>query len=139
MKKEYKSNSYEETLEIGKKFGNDFKGNNVVALTGELGAGKTVLAKGIAEALEICDVITSPTFPIINEYCKNGITLYHIDLYRIISENDYFELGIDELISESNIILIEWADKFLNLLPKDKIIIEIEYISYNERKILITI
>ena len=97
-------------------FGKEFAGwilrehsPNIVLLDGPLGAGKTELAKGIIEGLGISELVTSPTFSIINQYSTGNIEVYHIDLYRIESD-DLFNLGIEELLEQDDaVIIVEWA------------------------------
>ena len=91
----------------------------VIALTGELGAGKTTFVQGFAKGLGIKDKIISPTFVLIRQHkMENNQVLYHIDLYRLEGKIDIKQLGIEELLNSDNLILIEWAEKIKNSLPK---------------------
>jgi len=104
----------------------------VIGLTGELGAGKTVFIQGFAKALGVKKRVVSPTFVIIRHY-KN---LFHIDAYRIKKPKEIVDLGWKELINNpQNIILIEWAEKIKNILPKNYIKIKFEHVDRNKRKI----
>lgn len=132
----YISHSGAETKAIAAKLAKNNK-SNVFALSGELGAGKTIFAQGFAEALGIKEKIISPTFVLIRQHkipCSKK-TLYHIDLYRI---DDISSIGLEEILSDSdNIVLIEWAEKIENLLPKDTLKINITKPEENQRLITI--
>ncbi|MBI5701196.1 tRNA (adenosine(37)-N6)-threonylcarbamoyltransferase complex ATPase subunit type 1 TsaE [Candidatus Saganbacteria bacterium] len=128
------THSAEETVELGKKIGQELKPNDIVALYGGLGAGKTTLVQGIGLGLGIGEMITSPTFILINEY-PGRIPLYHIDLYRLDDISQVEDLGIEEYFSKGGVCIIEWAEKLGNLLPKNAKTIKIEIVSENERKI----
>ncbi|OGC10836.1 tRNA (adenosine(37)-N6)-threonylcarbamoyltransferase complex ATPase subunit type 1 TsaE [candidate division WOR-1 bacterium RIFOXYC2_FULL_37_10] len=123
-----------ETIELGKKIGASLKENDVVALFGELGSGKTTFSQGIAKGLLIKDYVISPTFILINEY-KGRIPLYHIDLYRLEKIDDIKDLGIEEYFYKNGVCLIEWAERLGPLLPKNAKIIEFEIIEENKRMI----
>jgi len=114
----------------------------IIALEGELGAGKTTFIQGFAKALKIRQKITSPTFVLIKSYKLSATTyklLYHIDAFRLKDWHDLVSLGIKEIFANpQNIILIEWAERVKSILPKKRINIHIDHISKNERKISIT-
>jgi tRNA threonylcarbamoyladenosine biosynthesis protein TsaE len=122
---EFTVNSPEETFAFGQRIAAFLQPGSVVALQGELGSGKTCFVKGIAYGCGIEDTITSPTYTIINEYSiseginKNQI-LRHIDVYRI-SDEDFFEIGGEELIHEDIITLIEWSERIEKYLPENTI------------------
>lgn len=123
--KQYISTSAEETRKIAQKLGKEIK-TGVIALTGELGAGKTTFVQGFAKGLGIKEKIISPTFVLIRQHQipKTKKTLYHIDLYRL---EDFSELGLKEIIDNpNNIILIEWAEKAENIFPKNTLTINIK-------------
>jgi tRNA threonylcarbamoyladenosine biosynthesis protein TsaE len=109
--KEYLTNSERETFLLAKKLAQDFKGQEVVLLTGELGAGKTVFAKGIAAGLELKDVhqVCSPSYTLINIY-KAKYPIFHIDLYRLGKNADILDLGWEDYLGQG-IIIVEWAEK----------------------------
>lgn len=116
--REYTTNSADETIELGRTLAADLTPPKLVLLRGDLGAGKTTLAKGIAEAFQAAsqDDVTSPTFTLVHEYRGPEVSVYHIDLYRIETERELASLGIDELIDdERNVVLIEWGEKFPSL------------------------
>jgi tRNA threonylcarbamoyladenosine biosynthesis protein TsaE len=124
-----------ETIHFGETLAKDLKRNDVIALTGDLGAGKTTLIQGIAKGLGIKNYVTSPTFTIINEF--NGkLPLYHVDLYRL-DKNDMDDIALEEYFSKGGITVIEWAEKIAELLPKNIMKITIKVISENERSIKI--
>ncbi|HAE91544.1 MAG TPA: tRNA (adenosine(37)-N6)-threonylcarbamoyltransferase complex ATPase subunit type 1 TsaE [Tissierella sp.] len=115
----------EETKELGIKLGNILKSGDVVCLNGELGAGKTTLTKSIGLGLGVTDYITSPTFALINEY--NGrVPVYHFDVYRLENVEEIYDLGFDEYFYGKGVCIIEWAEKIERLLPKERVILDIE-------------
>ncbi len=127
------SNSTEETEKIGIRIGKQLKGGEVIALTGDLGAGKTTLVKAIAKGLEISRNILSPTFTIVREY-EGRTRLYHFDFYRLNSEDELYEIGFEEYINDAGAVtIIEWADMFRDVLPKDGMNIDIGYIGEGSR------
>jgi len=126
--------SREETLLLGEKIGKALKNNSIVALIGDLGAGKTTLIQGIAKGLKVDNWVTSPTFTIINEF-KGRLDLYHVDLYRIERPEDIEDIALEEYFSKNGVTVIEWADKIKELLPERSIMINMDHISENERKI----
>lgn len=99
----------------------------VVLLIGNLGAGKTTFAKGVAEGMGVAraDDVSSPTFPLIHEYGDSG-ELYHIDLYRLDTREEVDSLGLDEIFARPAVVLLEWAERFPELLPEERIEIRIE-------------
>src|SRR5664279_4579612 len=99
------TNSDKETLLAGEKFSKTLKAGDVVALNGDLGAGKTVFVKGIAKGLAILDIVTSPTFTILREY-NGALPLYHFDVYRIASPDEMFEIGFSEYLDGSGVSVI---------------------------------
>lgn len=136
--KQYISYSENETKKIASKLARKIKAN-VIALSGELGAGKTIFVQGFAKALGIKEKIISPTFVLIRQHkipnTKN--TLYHIDLYRLENNIDIKQLGINEIISNpDNLVLIEWAEKLAEL-PKGTLKITIQKNTTDSRTILI--
>jgi len=133
-----------QTAEYGAELADHFliKKDNIypVCLYGELGAGKTELVRGFLNRFSIHERVISPTYTIIKKYqSENGITFYHLDLYRINNLNDIKELGIEEmLIEKKSIMFIEWADKMGNLIPSERLDIEISIIDDNDRRIICT-
>ena len=136
MKKKIISNSSDETFSLGSALGEKIQKSDVVALYGDLGAGKTVFAKGIAAGLGIACDITSPTFSLMEVY-EGKITLYHFDLYRIDDPNEFANLSFEEYWEGDGVSVIEWAENAENILPKKRINVYIEYIDENRRTITI--
>jgi tRNA threonylcarbamoyladenosine biosynthesis protein TsaE len=127
--------SPEETFELGRKIAEQVEGRAVFLLSGELGAGKTIFAKGIAAGLGVDPVeVTSPSFTLIDIH-QGRVRLYHIDLYRL-EPGAPRELGLDEIFEEEAVVVVEWAER-LNYAPADAIWVQLEYLSDSERKIII--
>jgi tRNA threonylcarbamoyladenosine biosynthesis protein TsaE len=131
------TNSAEETMELGEKIGAFLLPNDVIALTGQLGAGKTTLIQGIAQGLGVKDYVTSPTFIIINEH-QGRLPFFHIDLYRLNNLDEVEDLGIEEYFSRGGACVIEWAEKLGELTPKQAHEIRIEILSDTERKLCVS-
>lgn len=129
-----RSHSPEETLSLGQAIGEILVGGLVIGLCGPLGAGKTQLVKGIALGNAIADVrqVTSPTFTLLQEYAGQ-LTLFHLDAYRLPNPRALSALGFDELIRPDSVVIVEWADKALNVLPSERIMIQISASAENER------
>jgi tRNA threonylcarbamoyladenosine biosynthesis protein TsaE len=135
------TNNFEETKLIGEKIADIIKNNKelfsqIILLTGDLGAGKTVLVKGIANGLGIDFEITSPTFNLINEY-ENNPGLLHMDFYRIDTKEELLGLGIEEYIAREDIKAIEWPQLVFDYVSDDFLYIKIKRLSENQRKIII--
>ena len=120
------TNNTEETIELGKKIGNYLRKGDVIAMQGTLAAGKTTITKGIAQSLDISETITSPTFCLISEY-EGKMPLYHMDVYRLDNEEDFANLGTEDMIYGNGVSIIEWSEKIMNELPKKTIILKIKY------------
>ena len=138
---EHITNNAQETKELGKRLSADLKGGEVIALSGELGAGKTTFIQGLAEGLGVTERVTSPTFIISRNYPTNkNCELYHVDLYRLEEnlENELKNLGLTNVLKEAkDIVVIEWADKMKDLLPEETIYMDIQILDKNSRKITI--
>ena len=128
------TNNYKETILLGERIGRTLKPDDIVALSGCLGAGKTTLIQGIAKGLGVQNWVTSPTFTLINEF-EGKLNLYHIDLYRIDNIDDAEDLAIEEYFTKGGATVIEWAEKIAPILPEKTIRIGIKIISENERSI----
>ena len=118
-----------ETQKLGYEIGKLLFPGSVVSLTGDLGVGKTTFTKSIAKALNIKQVVNSPTFTIIKEY-EGDLNLYHMDVYRISDKED---LGFDEYFFNDGITVIEWAENIKSLLPYERLNIVLKKISENKR------
>ena len=138
--KTFQTHSAEETTELGRGLAAELKPGNLVLLRGDLGAGKTTLVKGIAEAFNAAraDDVTSPTFTLIHEYRGPEVTLYHIDLYRIDTPRELDTLALDDLMTEKSILLIEWGEKFKRFAKERDVEIAIQHKGGDERRILVT-
>ncbi|MDE0300506.1 MAG: tRNA (adenosine(37)-N6)-threonylcarbamoyltransferase complex ATPase subunit type 1 TsaE [Candidatus Poribacteria bacterium] len=136
MKETFQTHSPEETQSIGKQIGGNLKAGDVVALIGDLGAGKTCLTQGIACGIGIAshEVVNSPSYTLINEYVGN-IPIYHIDLYRLQHHGEIVELGLEEYLEGTGICIIEWADRMANLLPANRIEITMTWVGESTRAI----
>jgi tRNA threonylcarbamoyladenosine biosynthesis protein TsaE len=132
------SESEEETIALGVKIAAFLTNGGVVALKGELGSGKTTLAKGIARALGVKENITSPTYTIINEYeTASDATLFHIDAYRLDGEEDFDSIGGDEVIYGRGISIIEWSERVAKRVPAGAVTVTIKITSSDTRLITI--
>lgn len=128
------SSSIEETFAIARDFITSLGGFGVISLEGPLGAGKTHFVKGAALALGIEDTVTSPTFTLLQSYGKQGNRLHHFDFYRLRNEAEAIDLGLDDYFSEG-ICIIEWGDRFLNLLPPETWRLTIKPLCEHKREI----
>lgn len=113
-------NSVQDTIKFGEKFGKLLISGDIIFLNGDLGAGKTTLSKSIGEGLGVQEYITSPTFTLINEY-EGRLPLYHFDLYRLDSYEELEELGVEDYFYGNGVCLIEWAEKFSEDLPENRL------------------
>lgn len=118
--------SEEETILLGKKFSCELKKGDIVALYGDLGTGKTQFIKGICDGLEVDQSVTSPTFTLMNVY-DGREKIFHYDFYRLNSESEIYDLCVDDYFFSNGISLIEWAEKCENLLPTERININLLY------------
>lgn len=117
----FNTHSSEETIALGKKIGALLKPGDIIAMTGTLAAGKTTITKGIAESLGVADNITSPTFCLISEYAGTKMPLYHMDVYRLDSVEDFINLGVDDMLFGEGVCIIEWSEKIESELPRNTI------------------
>lgn len=136
---EKKTKSSEQTKEFGRGLAKKLGPGSVVALIGSLGSGKTVLIQGICSGLGVEQVVTSPSFVIINEYPgklqNSPVWVYHFDLYRLENVGEFIKLGYEEYFYGKGITLIEWAEKVRPFLPQRRWEINLKIISENEREI----
>lgn len=140
MTQTFHTNSAEETIALGARLMPMLRDARLVLLRGDLGAGKTTIVKGIAEAFQAAEQedVTSPTFTLVHEYRGPERTLYHIDLYRIDTERELATLGLDDLSDEEgSILLIEWGEKFDRLVKLRDIEIRLERVGENGRDIVV--
>lgn len=118
--------SYEATLALGEKIGHALQPGDILLLEGDLGAGKTTLAQGIAKGMGVSEFVNSPTFVIINEYYSGRLPLYHMDLYRVEEESQLYDLGVEEYFFGNGVCLIEWPEIALPLLPAELACVRLE-------------
>ncbi|MDO8530364.1 MAG: tRNA (adenosine(37)-N6)-threonylcarbamoyltransferase complex ATPase subunit type 1 TsaE [bacterium] len=147
MEKKMVTNSFSKTQEAGAEFAREILASKpqenatVLALRGDLGAGKTTFLQGFAKGLGIEEVVNSPTFVVMKSFKLQALSfqnLYHIDCYRLETPEQILALGFQEIISDpKNIVAIEWPEKISNLLPKNIISINFNHSEENEREILI--
>ena len=130
----YETHSEDETIDLGRRIAAKLPSRAVVLLIGNLGAGKTTLAKGIVSGLGAASVedVSSPTFTLIHEY---GDRVYHIDLYRLDQATQVATLGLDEIFDRDAVVLIEWGERFPELLPHDRIEIRLRALDGDRRSI----
>jgi tRNA threonylcarbamoyladenosine biosynthesis protein TsaE len=138
--REFTTSSPEETIALGRELAAMLIPPKVVLLRGALGAGKTTLVKGIAQAFNAAseDDVTSPTFTLIHEYRGPQAVLYHIDLYRVDTQRELETLGLDDLIGERSILLMEWGEKFPRFQRERDVEIALERTGENQRKIVVS-
>lgn len=120
----YLSHSEDETQKIGFEVAQKIKKGDVISLTGSLGAGKTVFAKGFAKQLGIGEAIVSPTFTLVQEY-DGKMKMYHLDLYRLSGEDEFESMGGEDFLYSDGVTLIEWSEKIESMLPDDTIYVKI--------------
>ncbi len=134
----YISNSEIETKKIAKEFAKELNVGDVIVLTGNLGSGKTKFTEGVLEYFGLQNEISSPTFTIVNEYKKDGVNIYHFDVYRLSDEDEFYAIGGEEYF-DKGICLIEWGEIIKNVLPKKHIQVTFERNLDEENKRLIYI
>ena len=131
MEKVIKVNNLEETIALGKRLGLLLQPNMLLTLSGDLGAGKTTFTKGIGQGLGITKVINSPTFTILKQY-QGRLNLSHFDAYRLEGQDD--DLGFEEIFDSDDVCVVEWANFIEDILPVDRLTIEIKKIDENIRE-----
>jgi len=138
--REITTHSAEETIAFGRTLARLLAPPKLVLLRGDLGAGKTTLIKGIASAFEAAseEEVTSPTFTLVHEYHGPTANLYHIDLYRVDTPRQLETLGLDDLIAQDSILLIEWGEKFSRFVRDRDVEVTLERVGENDRKIQVT-
>ena len=135
--RQFQTRNEEETIQHGREIAAWLPKRAVVLLIGNLGAGKTTLAKGIVSGLGAAEPkdVTSPTFTLIHEY---GTRVYHIDLYRLDRPEEVARLGLEEIFDRDAVVLIEWGERFPQLMPADRIEIRLETGNADQRRIQVT-
>ncbi len=133
------THSPEETIDLGKKIGRQAGSGAVIALTGDLGSGKTALTQGIAGGIGIAEkYVASPSYTLINHYSGRGPDLYHVDLYRLTDRQEAEGLGLDEVLHRQDVVVIEWAEKFGPSFWREDLEIRLAITGETERKIVLT-
>jgi tRNA threonylcarbamoyladenosine biosynthesis protein TsaE len=134
----YRTATEAETIGLGRQLASELPASGVVLLIGNLGAGKTTLAKGIAQGRGAADPddVSSPTFTLIHEY--GGGRVYHIDLYRLDEPRQVATLGLEELFDRDALVLIEWGERFPQLMPAQRTEIRLRALENDEREIEVT-
>jgi len=132
----FRTASEDETIALGQRLAKQLPKKAVVLLIGNLGAGKTTLAKGIVSGLRAAppEEVSSPTFTLIHEY-GSGPTVYHIDLYRLDQRVEVASLGLDELFDKEAVVLVEWGERFPELMPPDRLEISLKHAGGDIREI----
>lgn len=134
----YKITCLSELPKFAAQFIKDWESHNLIALVGEMGVGKTTFVKAICEVLGVEDVVSSPTFSIVNEYTTAiGDVLYHFDFYRIEEEQEALDFGVEEYWDSGALCLMEWTEKVESLLPEDILHVKIEELEEGVRKITV--
>jgi len=139
MEREFTTHSAEETIALGRTLAAELAPSRIVLLRGDLGAGKTTLVKGIAAGFHAAseENVTSPTFTLVHEYRGPEVNVYHIDLYRVDTPRELETLGLDDLMAENNILLIEWGEKFQRFERERDVEITFERLCDNDRRITV--
>jgi tRNA threonylcarbamoyladenosine biosynthesis protein TsaE len=135
--REFITHCAEETISLGRELASSLAPPKLVLLRGELGAGKTTLAKGIAAGFEAAaeDDVTSPTFTLIHEYRGPRVNVYHIDLYRVDTPRELDTLALDDLRGDNSVLLIEWGEKFPRFVRERDVEIVLERVGEEERRV----
>ena len=120
------TNSDKDTFEFGKQLGEKAEPGTVICLDGDLGTGKTVIAKGIAAGLGVKEPVSSPTFTVIKEYTEGRLPFYHFDVYRVSDPDEMEETGFFDFVNGDGVTLIEWAELIEDVIPKDAMWVTIE-------------
>ncbi|SCY74212.1 tRNA (adenosine(37)-N6)-threonylcarbamoyltransferase complex ATPase subunit type 1 TsaE [Alkaliphilus peptidifermentans] len=131
-----KLNNQQETEAIAEKLGSMVKKGDIICLTGDLGAGKTVFSKSFAKGLGVQEVVTSPTFTIVQEY-QGRIPMYHFDVYRVNQPHEMDDIGFDEYVFGDGVCIIEWASIIKEILPENCLWIEIQVTGAESRTICV--
>ena len=134
----YVTNSPAETEALGQRLAERLQPGDVIAYTGDLGAGKTAFTRGLARGLGITERITSPTFTIVNEYLGGRLPLFHFDMYRLGSSEELYEIGWEDYLARGGVCAVEWSEIVADALEEDCIRVDIRQgESENQRKITV--
>jgi len=127
------SHSRDETLRLGESVGRQLHAGDVVALAGELGAGKTAFVQGLARGLGVAGAVKSPSFTIVNEH-DGPIPLFHVDFYRLEHAAELINIGFDDYFERGGVVVVEWADRFADTLPAHRLDVRIEITGAETRR-----
>ena len=133
---QYITNSPAETEKIGETLGKTIKPSSVIAYRGDLGAGKTAFTRGLARGLGSTELVTSPTYTIVNEYLGGRMPLFHFDMYRLASSDDLWDIGWEDYLERGGVCAVEWSENVSDAL-EDPIFITIEKLGEESRRITI--
>jgi len=131
----YTTTSVQETRALGERIGRRLKGGEIILLSGDLGAGKTVFTKGVAAGLESLDPVVSPSFTLVNIY-KARLDIVHVDLYRLDSQ-EVWGLGLEDYMDQGHIVVVEWGDVARAYFKGDCMQVKIEYLDETSRRITV--
>lgn len=129
--------SENEMVEFGERWGESLSAGDAIALHGDLGAGKTHLSKGLVKGVGANDAVSSPTFSLVNEYRSGRLPVFHFDFYRLDHPDELVQIGWDDYLDEDGVVLVEWADKFPQLLPEGTRTCRIEIVNETARTVRI--
>lgn len=134
---QYLTGSPEETEKIGEALARRLSPGTVIAYRGDLGAGKTAFTRGLARGLGCREIVTSPTYTIVNEYLGGRIPLFHFDMYRLASSDDLWDIGWEDYLERGGVCAVEWSENVADAM-EDAIVVSIEKIGETDRRITIT-
>ena len=133
---EFITHSPEETEQLGAALGERLTAGTILAYEGDLGAGKTAFTRGLARGLGACDMVTSPTYTIVNEYLSGRLPLFHFDMYRLTSSDDLWDIGWEDYLERGGVCCVEWSENVWEAL-EDPVIVWIEKTGEESRRITI--
>ena len=133
---EYFTDSYMETEQLGERLGRGLKGGEIVALSGDLGAGKTAFVRGLARGLDVTDSVKSPTFTIVDEH-EGRVPLFHFDMYRLGGFDELFDIGWDDYVSRGGVCAVEWSENVPEIINSETITVDIRNMGGDRRCITI--
>lgn len=140
MSIEFTSHSVDQTMQLGQQIGTLLQAGDVICLSGDLGAGKTALTRGIGKGWGAQESITSPTFTLIHEHRRaaDEQILYHVDCYRLSDASDAWGIGLDDMLHGENPVVLEWPENIQSALPVDRLWIALVYVDETQRQLTIT-
>lgn len=131
------SHSVAETQSLAEALGRRLRAGDVVALSGEMGAGKTAFSQGLGRGLEVVDDVSSPTFALVHEY-RGRVPVWHLDTYRLSSADELIDLSWDDLLAGGGVVVVEWPERIAAALPPERLDIHVEYGDGDQREIVLT-